>query len=331
MRMNRGVLAFGVTAAALFVAAGCRNRQSAGGPIRISGNIETTETVVSFKIPGRIAARPVDEGEAVRAGQLMARLDSRDLEQEAGQRQAAVEAARSALAELLAGSRPEDIGAARARVEQARADFERLQKDDVRNRDLLNKDVISQREFDATHGAFLAGQARLQQTEQEYQRVHQGPRREDIDQARARLQEQREALALARTRLSYAEVFSPLTGVVLSKNAEPGEVVAAGTPVVTVADLSHVYLRAYVEEGDLGRVRIGQKASVTTDSYPGKLYTGRVAFISSEAEFTPKSVQTRNERVKLVYRVKIDLGNPHQELKPGMPADAEIFTAKDAD
>jgi membrane fusion protein YbhG len=328
--MKKSIWLLAASGATLLAAGGCRRRPAAGEPIRVSGNIETTETAVSFKIPGRIEARLVDEGQSVRAGQLIARLDSRDLEQEVAQRRASMEAVRAALAELLAGSRREDVGAARARLDEARADFEKLRADEVRNRDLLRKDVISQREFDSTHGAFLAGQARLHQMEQEYERVRRGPRREDIDQARARLEEQRQALALARTRLGYAELVSPLGGVVLSKSAEPGEVVAAGSPVVTIGDLSHVYLRAYVDESDLGRVKLGQAVSVTTDSYPGKTYSGRIAFISAEAEFTPKSVQTLKERVKLVYRVKIDLSNPTQELKPGMPADAEIEVGKEA-
>jgi HlyD family secretion protein len=119
-------------------------------------------------------------------------------------------------------------------------------------------------------------------------------------------------------------VASPLSGVVLSENIEPGEFVAAGTPVVTVGELANVWLRAYISEPDLGRVKVGQATRVRTDTYPGKFYEGRVSFLSSQAEFTPRNVQTEQERVKLVYRVKIDLPNPQMELKPGMPADAEI-------
>jgi HlyD family secretion protein len=124
--------------------------------------------------------------------------------------------------------------------------------------------------------------------------------------------------------LSYAVLKSPLAGVVLSKAAEPGEFLSAGAPVVTVADLAGVYLRAYVNETDLGRVKLGARVRVTTDTWPGRVYAGRVAFISSQAEFTPKNIQTNRERVKLVYRAKIELANPAMELKPGMPADADI-------
>ena len=157
-----------------------------------------------------------------------------------------------------------------------------------------------------------------------------GPRKEDIDQAAARVRQAEAALKLAQTQLSYATVYAPLTGVVLSKNIEPGEYVAPGTPVVTVGDMVNVWLRGYIEERDLGRVKYGQRAWITTDTYPGKKYEGRVSFISSEAEFTPKNVQTQKERVKLVYRIKIDIHESRDmELKPGMPADAVIETGRE--
>ena len=147
-----------------------------------------------------------------------------------------------------------------------------------------------------------------------------------LEQARARARQAKEAVELARTRLSYSAIASPLAGVVLSRNAEPGDYMAPGVPVVTVGSLKDPWLRAYIEETDLGRVKVGQVVEVTADTYPGKRYAGRVSFIASQAEFTPKSVQTRKERVKLVYRIKVDVANPDMELKPGMPADAVLRT-----
>ena len=170
--------------------------------------------------------------------------------------------------------------------------------------------------------------AAYNQSKAQYDVVKAGPRQETIDQARARAKQAEAALQLAKTRLSYATLASPMSGVVMSKNIEPGEYVAPGTPVVTVGDLVNVWLRAYIPETELGRVKVGQKARVTTDTYPGKVYEGRIAFIAQEAEFTPKNVQTEKERVKLVYRIKIDITNPAMELKPGMPADAVIETGK---
>jgi HlyD family secretion protein len=347
------------------------------GVIRISGNIEVTDAEVSFKIPGRVEQRLVDEGDRVAAGQAIARLDSRELAQEVALRQAEVQAAAAALAELEAGSRPEEIGqaaaalqraeaklaelqagsrpqevaTAEAAVASAQAEMDRLETDFRRQENLYKKEVISEREFQAAKAAYDVAAARLRQAEEQLLLVREGPRKEQIDQAkaaldearerfvlvkkgpraetvaqaRARLQQAREAQALAQTRLEYAGIVSPLSGVVLSKNTEAGEFVAAGTPIVTVGDLEHCWLRGYVEETDLVRVGLGQRVRVTTDGRPGKAYEGKVSFISSEAEFTPKSVQTQKERVKLVYRIKVDIPNPSLELKPGMPADGEII------
>ncbi|MFN3476405.1 MAG: HlyD family secretion protein [Candidatus Methylomirabilales bacterium] len=128
----------------------------------------------------------------------------------------------------------------------------------------------------------------------------------------------------AETQFGYTILKSPQAGVVLRKHVEPGEMIAAGTPIVTIADLQDIWLKIYIPEPQLGRIKLGQTAEITTDSYPGKVYKGRVTFINSEAEFTPKNVQTQEERVKLVFAVKISVDNPNQELKPGMPADAKV-------
>jgi HlyD family secretion protein len=135
-------------------------------------------------------------------------------------------------------------------------------------------------------------------------------------------------LAVVDSQLGDTEIVSPIDGVVLVKSAEPGEVLAAGATVETLGDIEHPWLRGYVSESELGRVKLDQQVRVTTDSYPGKEYIGRVSFISSEAEFTPKQIQTSEERVKLVYRIKVDLPNPQRELKLNMPADARILLSE---
>jgi len=345
--------------------------------IGVSGTIEVTDAEVSFKIAGRVEARLVSEGELVQAGQLVARLDSMDLAQEVALRRAEVQVAQAALAELeagsrpeeiaqaaaavskaqawlaelLAGSRPQDVAAAQATVQRQQADTDRLRGDYERAASLYQRNLIAAQEYAAARAAYAVAQRSLQEAlahlqlvvegprkeqidqaraalmeaRERYALIKKGPRRETIDQARARLEQANAALALAETRLSYATLLSPLSGVVLSQNVERGEYVAPGTPVVTVGDLEHAWLRAYINETDLGRVKLGQRARVTTDTYPGKVYEGRLSFIASQAEFTPKNVQTAQERVKLVYRIKVDIPNPHMELKPGMPADAEIL------
>ncbi|MFQ5449296.1 MAG: efflux RND transporter periplasmic adaptor subunit [Nitrospinaceae bacterium] len=349
----------------------------AGEVIRLSGNIEVTDAEVSFKIGGRVKERRVKEGETVRAGQTVARLESEDQAheveirrsevraaeadlaellagsrpEEIAQAEAAVEKARAALDELLAGSRPEEIAASEATVQRAKADMENLAIELKRYKKLFEDGVVSAETYDKARTNFKMAQAQVRQTEEllrmaregprkedidqaraalrevqeRYALIKKGPRKEKIDQARARLEKAKASLALAQTQLGYTQVVSPLSGVVLSENIEPGEYVVPGTPVVTVADLGNVWVRGYINETDLGRVKVGQTAQVTSDTYPGKVYSGVVSFIASQAEFTPKNVQTEKERVKLVYRVKVDIRNPNMELKPGMPVDVEIF------
>lgn len=348
------------------------------GHITLSGNIETTEAQVAFKLSGRVERRLVDEGEKVEKGQVIAELETTDLQcnlalrraevqaaeallamLEAGSRPEEIAAAEAAfhiaserLAELEAGSRPQEIAVAEAEAAAAEAELTRLEADLKRAEALFERKTIPAQEYDAGRAAYnvalqrhRAAVERLQlvregprkeqiqqaraaaaQAEAQYALVKAGPRREEIEQARARLAQARAALALAETQLRYATVLSPISGVVLSKNIEPGEFVAPGTPVVTVGDLLKVWVRGYIPESELGRVKVGQSAIVTTDTYPGKQYRGRVSFIAQEAEFTPKNVQTHKERVKLVYRVKIDVFNPDMELKPGMPVDVIIET-----
>lgn len=309
--------------AVLALATACRDGRETR--LKLSGNIEVVQVEASFRVAGKVLERPVDEGQTVEAGQLLARLDARDLEQQVAMRRAEAATARAALDAMLAGSRKEEIAASRAALDQATADLRRLEPDEARIRDLQRQGILSVRDYEASRAALEAARGKVQQADQQYLLVRKGPRKEDIEQARARFEEARQALALAETQLGYATLKAPSAVVILSKNIEPMEYVSPGTPVVTMADLRQVWVRAFVEETDLGRVKVGQKAYVTTDSFPGKRYEGRVAFIASEAEFTPKAVQTRKERTRLVYRIKIDISNPAMELKPGMPVDAEIL------
>ncbi|MEJ2367521.1 MAG: efflux RND transporter periplasmic adaptor subunit [Acidobacteriota bacterium] len=292
--------------------------------LKVSGNIEATEIPLSFKLPGRMVARLVDEGQIVHRGEVIARLDDAALKDEAEARRADMEAAKAWLAELLAGTRPEDIAQVEASLKSAQADLDQLQKDFSRQTALFRRDVISQREYQASQARYEVARERVQEMKERLKLARKGPRVEQIRAARAKYSAAAALLGIAETHLKDAVLRSPTDGIVLSKSAEPGQFLGAGGTVVTVADLKHVWLRAFINETDLGRVKLGQTVTVTTDSYPGKTYSGRVSFISSEAEFTPKTIQTEAERVKLVYRIKVDVSNPDMELKPGMPADAVI-------
>lgn len=294
------------------------------GPLRLSGNIEVTDAEISFRIAGHVRERLVKEGDRVESGAVVARLESRDLQHEVGLREAEVANARAVLAELTAGFRSEEIAQARAAHAQARAELARAESDWQRQQALFAEGAVAARETEALKAAFEIARGRSEESRQRLALLEKGVRREQLDQARARLQLAEESLALARTRLGYSELTAPLAGVVLAENVEAGEFVAAGTPVVTLGVLDPVWLRGYINETDLGRVKLGQSAQVAIDTFPGKSFAGTVTFIAQDAEFTPKNVQTEKERVKLVYRIKITIPNPDQELKPGMPADAEI-------
>ena len=293
--------------------------------ISVSGNIEATEVDVGFKISGRIMNRPFEEGAWVERGQVLAKLDDEDLRNRLEVARATVVSVRARLDKLLAGSRPEEIRQAEAAVQQAQFDLENKQITYERMKLLYEKQVVPKETYDNADTAFKVAKAALQRTRESYQLVREGPRKEDIDDARAQVEQARASLKLAETQLGYTVLYSPLSGVILVKSGEIGEVVNPGTPILTVADIQNVWLKAYIPETDLGKVKWGQEVIVTTDLHPRKEYKGRISFISSQAEFTPKNIQTEKERVTLVYRIKVDLQNPDRELKPGMPADGKIL------
>ncbi len=292
--------------------------------IRLSGTVEATTVELSFKLPGRILERLVDEGERVTRGQVIARLESDDLAREVAARQAERDGQRAALAELVAGYRKEEIGQGQALLDRVRAEERRLRDDFSRQQNLYEREVIPRQSFEASRAALESAQATVREGEERLKLLRNGPRPESISQARARLKGAEQGVALAESRLGYALLTAPQAGTVIARNSEPGEQVAPGTPVVTIANLENVWVRGYIDETDLGRVKLGQQATVTSDSWQGRSYAGKVSFISPEAEFTPKNIETERERVKLVYRIKITLPNPRQELKPGMPVVAVI-------
>jgi HlyD family secretion protein len=295
--------------------------------IRVSGNIEVTDAALSFKIAGHVMERSISEGNIVKKQQLAAKLDDVDLKQEVDLRKAELDAAQANLRELEAGSLPEEIGQAQAALARIKSENDQARVEYERNQKLFEQEVVSQNDLDKAKLAFDTTRARLDEEAKSLKLVQKGPRIEKIDQARAQAEKAEKALELAETQLQYATLYSPMDGVVLSQNIEPGEFVSAGTPIVTVAKMDAVWLRAFVDETDLGRVHVGQPVRVKTDTYPDKVYEGKISFISAESEFTPKTVQTDKERVKLVYRIKIDVPNPNMDLKPGMPADGEIVLA----
>jgi HlyD family secretion protein len=295
--------------------------------LTLSGNIEAHESLVSFKVPGRIVELPVEEGQQVEQGVLLARLEDADAKQRVRIDEASVGVRQSNLALTLAGTREQEVKAAQQSMIDAQADLDQKKLDNDRAQQLFGKDEISAQERDQAATALKRAEAIFKAAQQRYNEAIEGSRKEDVEIARANLNQANANLGLSRVNLDYTVLHAPSAGVITVRQAELGEVVAPGSPVVTLADLDHIWLRAYVAETDLGSIHWGQEATVTTDTYPGKQYHGRISFISSSAEFTPKSVQTYKERVTLVYRIKIDIDNPNHELKPGMPADARLELA----
>jgi HlyD family secretion protein len=321
------LLAVAVAAAAALYPRLFRKTQETN-TLRLSGNIEAHESVVGFKVQGRIIELPVQEGQWVDAGALLARLDGGDYRRQAEVDEAALRVQRAQLALGLAGTRSQELKAAQQSLLDAKADLEQKKLDYDRAETLFRERVGSQQERDQTDTNLKRAEATYRRAQEMYDEAREGTRREQLAVDRAAVAQAEEKLRVSKLNVEYTVLRAPVSGVVVVRDAELGEVVAPNTPVVTIADLDHLWLRAYVSETDLGRARWGQEATVRTDTFPGKSYRGRISFISDKAEFTPKSVQTFKERVTLVYRIKIDVENPNHELKPGMPADATIELAK---
>lgn len=359
------------------------------GRIRLSGNMELMQVDLSFKVPGKLIELTVKEGDRVKKGQLIARIDSEQTQRQKQREQAGVQSAEMQLAQsntsiawqratlagdlelkradvraaqaqldnLLAGSRPQEIAQAESVVSDARTQFEQARQDWERAQKLYKDDDISTAQRDQAQTRFNSTAALLRQAQDRAALVKEGPRKQEIELARAQLARAQAALkvseanrieiqrrgeeagtrraevgraqaqlAATESQLGDTALYSPIDGVVMVKPAEVGEVLAAGSTVVTLGDIEHPWLRGYIKETDLGRVKLGQRVKLRTDSYPSKDYWGQISYISSEAEFTPKQIQTTEERVKLVYRIKILVDNQAQELKSNMPVDAEVET-----
>ena len=300
-----------------------RNKKD-DGALSLSGNVEVTETNVGFKLPGRVMELTVDEGQQVNVGQLIARIDNAELASVVMQNKASLQEAMTRLAELKAGSRVQEIERARASVNAQAADLDKAKKDYERADILYKNGAISASQFEAAQNAYNTRAAQLKSAQETLSLVREGPRKEDIQAAEHRVQQVKAMVNASEERLKDTVLLAPISGVILRKNVELGETLSSGTPAFTIGDLENPWVKVYVKENKLGQVKLGQKADVKVDSFKDKTYDGTVTFISSEAEFTPKNVQTEEERVKLVFGVKVKVKNKNGELKPGMPADVKI-------
>ena len=294
------------------------------GRLSLSGNIEVTEVNAGFKYPGRIAELLFDEGRHVKKGDRLALLESTEIEPQVMQARAYLDEAKTKLEELKAGARPQEIQQAKANVRFAEAEFAKARKDFERAEHLFKNGAMSEQNMDAARKSYDSAASQHQKALEALSLTKEGPRKEQIAAAEQRVKQAAAGLGSIEERLKETVLNSPVSGVILRKNVEAGDTIATGVPVCTIGDLENPWVKVYVKEDKLGLIKLGQKAEVSVDSYPGKVYEGLVNYISSEAEFTPKNVQTQEERVKLVFGVKISVKNLNDELKPGMPADVKI-------
>ncbi len=297
--------------------------------VRASGTVEATEADLGFQIAGRIEAVRVHEGERVRRGQELARLDRTELLARRRAAKAQVEAARARLAELERGFRSEEVAQGRAALDAARQRLDDAQRDLERTRRLFEGGAVSRELLDKHQTAYQVAKAEYERAKEALEILETGPRAERIAAQRALLAQAEAALAQIDAALEFAVIRAPFDGVVTVRHREPGEAVAPGTPVVTLMNPDDRWVRIFVPADRVGRLTLGQPAVITGDAYPGRTYEGEVVFISDEAEFTPRNVQTPEERVKLVHRVKVRItGDPGFDLKPGLAADVRLDTHK---
>jgi len=294
------------------------------GRLTLYGNVDLREVQLAFRISERLTAMHAQEGARVEAGELLASVDDRRLHLAVERAGARVKAQAEVLAELEAGTRPQEIEKARAEVAAAGAQLVEARRIYARREDLVARQLASPEEVDNARAALETAQARQRVARESLALAIAGPRQQQIDAARANLEALRAELALARHDLGETRLVSPSAGVIRNRILEPGDMASPQVPVYTLALTDPVWVRAYIPETRLGQIAPGQAARVHSDSFPDKAYEGWVGYISPTAEFTPKSVHTPELRTDLVYQVRVYVCNDAYELRLGMPVTVHI-------
>ncbi len=305
------------------VAGGCGS--SLDDRIQASGTVEATEADLGFQVPGRVVEVAVREGDLVSGGQELARLDQAELEAARAAAAAQLQGAHARLTELRRGARGEEIRQAEAAVRSTRQRADNARREVERALRLFEGGAISRQALDQAETALEVAAAAADGTQEALALVRQGPRAETIDAQAAQVDLAEANLAGTTAALDHAVIRAPFPGRITVRHREPGESVSPGAPVLTLLDPTDRWVRIYVREDLIGRVQLGQVAEIVYDTYPDRVYRGEVVFIGSEAEFTPRNVQTTEERTKLVYPVKVRIiDDPGFDLKPGIPADVTL-------
>ena len=308
---------------ALFISCSDKNNK---GIIEESGTIETTESVISSQVSGKVLQLLKDEGSQVKSGDTLLIIDHETLDLQLKENEASREIVKSQLDLLVKGSRKEDIIQAEEGFNQSTANFISAKSDLERMQKLIKSNSITQKQYDDAISKFDVTQAQLKGARENFTKIKNIARPEEIAQAKANFEKSSASVDMIKKNIRDCYVISPINGFVVKKFIEIGETVSMMSSLVKVSDLSKVEVRIYVSETDLGKVKLGQKAELNIDSFKNKSFEGKVTFISPEAEFTPKNIQTKDERPKLVFAVKLEIPNPNYELKVGLPADVKIYT-----
>jgi HlyD family secretion protein len=319
--MKKRIIPLALLVIALAIAATWywRGKSHSIGPLQLHGNVDIREAQLGFRVAGRIALIEREEGDAVRTGDVLARLDPQPLSHEVAEARARLEAGQARYELLRSGYRTQEVAQAQATLRERQVTFENAQRIYQRQQELFSEKTVSQQERDDAEARFREAEARLNLAREQLALLQAGFRAEEIAQGKAEVDRAQAALQTAELRLADTVLHAPAEGVVLTRSQEPGAVVGAGTPVLTIALTSPVWVRAYIDEPDLGKVHPGMKAEVYTDTAPDKPYAAQVGYISPRAEFTPRNVETRELRASLVYRLRLVVDQPDEGLRQGMP------------
>ena len=305
---------------------GC-NRDSSN-LIESTGTVEATEVDIRSEASGKILALYFDEGDWVKKGDVIAEIDHEKLDIELTQAKARLAETEAQLTLLIKGLRDKEVERARETLLESKVLLKDNKREYTRIQKLYEEEVVDLGSRDKAEAAYEAAQKRYEIAKKNYEIALEGSRKEEIQAGEAVKEAAEAQVKLIERRIEDATVTIPIDGVISERYVELGELMSVGSLIATVIDLTHVWVMAYVSEKNLGKVKLGRQGKVMVDSFPHKEFIGKVTYISPEAEFTPKNIQTKEERVKLVFGVKIEVDNPDQELKPGMPADAVIETGK---
>ena len=299
------------------------------GELTLYGNVDIREVTLGFRVSGRLASLSVDEGDTVRAGQELGRLDATPIELELNEARANASAIGARLTLLRSGYRSEDVEQARATVAERRAVLTNAAQALARQEQLKGTGAVAQRVYYDALAARDQAQARLKAAEESLAQFQSGYRRQEVAEGEANHTRAMATAAQAEQHLADAVLLAPADGVVLTRAVEPGAILAAGSPVFTVSLLAPVWARVYVSEPDLGRVTPGRAALLYTDARPKQPYHGRIGFVSPTAEFTPKNVETVDLRTALVYRARVVVTDPDPALRQGMPVTVRLSAGTD--